>query len=284
MIEIKPIGSFFPLDDAGFVLNPTSVERLQPEWLPVIDAVRDAYLDRYGKRLHSLYIRGSVALGEAVAGVSDLDVIGVIQVMNGKFYLQAKFERPDRLALNIRKDFPFVAGLDLMVTSFDPGFSRSPRMNMVLKTQSLCVYGEDILPQISPFRPGPAMRLNLKWYAEDWEEFQEVMDELKKGTHGYAESEIISLVRQFLKVLLRTGFDLVMEREGAFTQSLYLCYTTFSKYYPGQEAAMRQALHLYLNPEWVIHSREGWISLEQTTGKLGSWMLDQVATFTSSAS
>lgn len=51
-----------------------------------------------------------------------------------------------------------------------------------------------------------------------------------------------------MKVIIRSGFELVMEREQQYIPDFFLYYQTFSKYYPHQAAKMRQCLYYYLNP------------------------------------
>jgi hypothetical protein len=47
---------------------------------------------------------------------------------------------------------------------------------------------------------------------------------------------------------LRIGFELTMTREKKYTRDLYLCYETFSKYYPEYERKMYKVLNPSLNP------------------------------------
>ena len=55
-------------------------------------------------------------------------------------------------------------------------------------------------------------------------------------------------IQEIMKVLLRSGFEVVMEREGKYTNDLYCCYQAFAKYYPARQNTMRRVLFLYLNP------------------------------------
>ncbi len=56
-------------------------------------------------------------------------------------------------------------------------------------------------------------------------------------------------IQEFMKTLLRTGFELVMERLGKYTPDLYFCYEAFAQYYPQYESLMRKALYFYLYPD-----------------------------------
>jgi hypothetical protein len=77
-VEIKPIGTFLQTNAEGFIVNTTSLEQIQDEWLPAVEKVTDAYRKHFGTDLHSVYIRGSVAKGQAIHNVSDIDSFAVV--------------------------------------------------------------------------------------------------------------------------------------------------------------------------------------------------------------
>jgi len=76
--DVKPIGSFLQTDTDGFIVNTTSPEKIQSAWLPAVEMVSDAYRKHFGENLHSVYIRGSVAKGEAIDNISDIDSFAIV--------------------------------------------------------------------------------------------------------------------------------------------------------------------------------------------------------------
>ena len=78
-IEIKPMGSYFELDSDGYIMNPASIEKIQSKWYPAIDDVIEVYKKVCGDKLINIYVRGSVAKGQAVEGISDLDTYAFIE-------------------------------------------------------------------------------------------------------------------------------------------------------------------------------------------------------------
>ena len=72
-----------------------------------------------------------------------------------------------------------------------------------------------------------------------------------------------------MKTLIRSGFELVMERERRFATDLYPCWQAFGKYYPEKKASMKLAIEAYLDPHsgWARHSME---ILE-----LGNWTVSE---------
>lgn len=76
-------------------------------------------------------------------------------------------------------------------------------------------------------------------------------------------------LQALMKRILRSGFELVMEREGRYTTSLYLHYECFARHYPDRERDMRRVLEIFLNPDsrWpempaFLNDFGGWLCLE----------------------
>ena len=77
--------------------------------------------------------------------------------------------------------------------------------------------------------------------------------------------------QEITKIIMRTGFELVMPKIKKFTPDLYLCYRSFSEYYPEQETKMKQALQLYLNPSQNVSFVKGFVE------NFGNWMIEEVS-------
>ncbi|MFK7773722.1 MAG: nucleotidyltransferase domain-containing protein [Saprospiraceae bacterium] len=257
--KIKPLGSFFPQDKNGFILNDTSFEKVPNQWLPVIEKIKKSYLDHFEKKVHSIYLRGSVARGNNVDGFSDIDIFAVIDDLEERWKMAVW--QPD-LQKELQVAFPFVREVEIMMTPyFEDFFQKNPRLAMIIKTQSLCIFGNDLSETIPPFLPNEKMSINLIWLEEDVNNF------LQKEKITQRDCQEIT------KILIRSGFELVMEKEQKFTTDLYLCYSVFSKYFPKKENEMREILHLYLNPI------EDQVYLKKSIGNLGNWMLDMMMFF-----
>ena len=113
----------------------------------------------------------------------------------------------------------------------------NPSLAMVLKTQSICWWGDDISGEISPFRPNQSVCLNYHWLEADASTF------LQKQEKTAADFQAI------IKVLLRTAFEIVLSKEGKYTPDLYYCIVSYCKYYPQYADKLWALLHCYLNPK-----------------------------------
>jgi hypothetical protein len=201
-------------------------------------------------------LRGSVARGNSVDGFSDVDVFALIYDWKARWEMAGW--QPD-LQRELQVAFPFVREVEVMTSQyFDNFHQKNSRLAMIIKTQSLCIYGEDLNEVIPPFLPNKKMILHLTWLEED------VNDFLQK-------EKITKLhCQEIAKILIRSGFELVMQKEQKFTTDLYLCYQVFSKYFPGKEQEMREMLHLYLNP------MEDAFYLKKRVKEIGMWVVKKI--------
>jgi predicted nucleotidyltransferase len=201
-------------------------------------------------------LRGSVARGNSVDDFSDIDIFALIYDWEERWKM-AEWQ-PD-LQKELQTEFPFVREVEIMMTPYFEDFSqKNPRLAMIVKTQSLGIFGNDLSKTIPPFLPNEKMILHLTWLEED------VNDFLQK------EKTTTRDCQEVTKILIRSGFELVMEKEKKFTTDLYFCYHIFSKYFPEKEDEMREMLHLYLNP------MEEELYLKKLVSNLGNWMVEKI--------
>lgn len=238
MAKVEAIGGFFPLDAQGNILNPTSRDLIPIPWHAALSAILATYQDHFGKNLQSLWVRGSLARGLANADWSDLDVFGLIQATDSVRW--ASISLSLRKEKKLRELLPIgfrQVPLEMMYSTFNLNeIGQMPKIGMLIKTQSLCWWGNDISPRLPNYRPGTSMMLHHRWLAADWEELA--------GARACGESTYQS----FIKTLIRTAFELVMERSGKYTPDLYWCVEAFAQYYPKKAITLKKILNLYVQP------------------------------------
>lgn len=251
-VEIKPLGSFLELDADGYVINPASLEKIQEEWKPVIKDIVAAYKEHFGEKLKNVYIRGSVAKGEAVKNISDIDSFCYVDLPREA--VDTDWE--DSAESKIEEKYPFIEGAEFMSRPLAIG-----PMNIILLNQSVCVYGEPI--NVRKVKPGKDMMMHIPNLNKRIGLLQGKLD------NAVSKESIKSACVWFAKDILRTGFELVMERVGKYTRDLYLCYKTFAEYYPEKEPEMREVLHYALSPTDDIQK------IQTIRNNLGAWIQEE---------
>jgi predicted nucleotidyltransferase len=242
MIEIIEHGGYLEVDAAGFVVPISNKSVEQENWKPLVRDVVEFYRSQLGEKLVSVFVRGSLAKGTAVEGISDVDSF---------FVAREDFEIPksevEKFEVELRQRYPFCTGVELFgagmnnLTELLPPKRRSI-WHELIKTQSVCVWGASLADGIAPFALSD-MVAHSYWIGENVRTLSGRLDE-------YADKpdDLKAFCTWICKRLIRVGFEIVMLREQRWTRDLYPCYKSFSKYYPERESLMLQALQLALNP------------------------------------
>lgn len=230
-IEIRPMGSYFEVDENGYLVNPASLEKIQEKWKPAIDDVVEVYKNKFGDVLHSVYIRGSVAKGEAVEGVSDLDSFAYVNLK--KEEIEKGWQKEERALL--KEKYPYIEDIEITVMPV-------PEKASLMVAQSVCVYGEAM--EVQPKKPGKDMFNHLYYFEERHINARKSLENISDSEKEKIQSKCVWL----MKDILRAGFELTMERSGHYTRDLYLCCKDFSEYYPEKENIMFKVLDLAINP------------------------------------
>ncbi len=252
IIEIQPMGSYFELDANGYVINPASLEKVQAKWKPVICEVVEAYKNQYGAKLKNIYIRGSVAKGQAVDNVSDIDTLAYVDLPEE----EVEDSWTNGVEDTLRVKFPFVEGFELGATPF-----AEVKDAFTLLNQSICVYGEPVA--IPKMKPGKEMMRHLPYLEERMSRFD------RRIQKAITDEKIQAACTWVMKDLLRAAFELTMERSNRYTRDLYLCYEGFSEYYPEKKAEAKRMLRYALNP---VSNKDEVIAIKES---FSNWLLTE---------
>lgn len=261
------MGTYLEVDERGYLTRVANVSAIQERWSDAVEATRRAYLTKWGNGLHSVYIRGSVAKGSAIEHVSDIDSFAVIS--DGTVEAADYDAWETRTEKDLQQRFPHVAGFELDCIPVDNAIARDNIHALVIKLESVCVFGEDLAARIDGFKPTAEMAFQTRWFHHHLDMFQSAYPQ-------ETASERVGWIGWIMRRFLRLGMELVMEQEQRFTRDLYLCYESFASHYPEQEGDMFRSLELAVNsvadPETSFFTRRfgKWLT-EEADAKLARW-------------
>ena len=266
MTHILPLGDVLAVDADGHLINPCRHNLIAPPWSAAVEALVAAYRHHLGARLHSVYLRGSVPKGGAIEGVADIDSFAVL--LSEPEDTDAAWIAP--LQARMAEEFPFHTGVEVNLVSRrtvceDPKAWVWP---FLIKTQSLCLWGDDLAPSLPGYRPGLSLAGHAPRLAADLEEFRAQCPE---GAEAELAQDIREWCQWIMKRVVRSGFELTMARERTYTRDLYPCYTAFARHYPERAPQMRQAL------QWAIVPADTKLPLQQFLEEFGGWLVGEVA-------
>ena len=262
MTEVLPIGCLLSTDGDGYFTDLCSTGLIVSPWLEVVEEINDAYRSHLGKDLHSAYVRGSVARGTAIAGISDIDTFAVISTSRWKIDLSwvPDFRR------RLDEKYPFQTGVELQFVTCqevcDPGNSTS--IGFVVKHLSVCTFGVDLAGQFARYKPGRYLVEGIHSIEASIKQFRVA------SSRPLDKDQVKKLCQWLMKKIVRTGFLLVAEREKSFTRDLYPSYVAFQTHYPQQARFMRTAL------EWSIDPMDNIEELTKFVDGFGAWIVAAV--------
>lgn len=256
-------GRFLAVDSYGYFRNDCSPNILLP-WREAVEEIARAYRCHLQGRLHSAYLRGSVARGTARLGISDIDTFAIVRGSITK--PDIRWQKETELQFRLRYAYAEDIELQLFSTS---GLARDPsRTNMFffVKTMSICICGVDLAPLLPAFRPSPTIAVHLPELEKSIRRAQTILQTTEDP------ALIARLCRWIMKSLVRSGFELIIEREHAYTRDLVSCAERFGKHYPSRASSMNQACKLAMHPSDL---RDEVLAI---LAELGDWILQEAAT------
>lgn len=261
-MRICPIGRFWRLDAEGFIQNDAGPEKIFPPYSKLVAEVCETYLEHLDQHVRGIYVRGTVARGVALKGVSDLDSFALVSCDTGG--LDLAWMRGEAERLRVRH--PYVTSVDLGCVGRDEigSTERFSELDLLLVTQTACVWGEDVVPYLPMYKPGVLVaNSDISQIGTDIEEAIGVL-ETDPGPGG----STLYWCRRIAKNIVRAGFSLTILRERSYTRDLYPCYRTFTRQYSKQESGMRRAVEYALDPSPVAKEVRAFLS------DFGSWMVE----------
>ncbi|MCB5910936.1 nucleotidyltransferase domain-containing protein [Streptomyces pinistramenti] len=223
------------LDRDGCFLREGSLERVAPEFAPVVAAARDGLTARFGPALlHSVYLYGSIPRGTAVPGVSDVDLLLALHAEP----TPEDRAQADALGAELDAAFPQIDGAGILLFGVDRLLSELERHDMAWFVACLCtpLAGPDLAARLPRYRPTSLLARETNG------DFFRLLPGLRQqAAEARSGAERRRLTRSATRQLVRTGFTLVMPRWGGWTSDLAESAEVFGRYYPAHAQEMRAA-------------------------------------------
>jgi hypothetical protein len=121
------------------------------------------------------------------------------------------------------------------------------------------VYGEDLIAILPPVKPGAAIIMHGFGFNRA---IKRRLQRIEAGDSAFDQAWCAWMMKR----ILRSGGELIMEREHVYVRDLYPCYQLFSKYYPDQASRMHQVLEYALNPTEDLQQAS------ELTGRFSDWL------------
>lgn len=262
-----PKGRFWETDANGFLLNDASLEKIAAVHRPAIEMTVAAYRSHLGADLHSIYLRGSVPRGLAIPGLSDLDCLALATGYEADTPLSWAASEEAKIVAGS----PRLAGVQFEVYALDEAVQRErvSELCFVLKTQAVCVSGEDVAARLPNYRADHTVaNIDIVRIEPD---IDEALGQIRCDPGGASTRY---WCQRIAKNLIRACFALIMVEYRRFTRDLGLCAEGFLAHYPEQRRNIEKALHFVQCPteasdelvafladfgSWVVARANDWL-------------------------
>lgn len=253
--QLINIGKYFETDKEGYLVSKVAYNSIQTDWRPAINDFLKYIKNSYKENVHSVYLRGSVATGTSIKGVSDIDFF----VLTKKPILLKDKLKIWKSADLLNKKYTFITRFDVGFYTYDQILKKRERA--LIKLTSVCILGENLMNCIPDLRPGKDVSVTLPGLEK------EIVSILNLETEDIDSEENKRRCVWIMKRLVRAGFELVSERANCFTRDLYKCYLSFSQYYPEKSREMKRVILLAINPSSELEK------IKTTIKDIGDWII-----------
>lgn len=227
----------YGLDSDGYIVSDVNTSKIEDIYMPCIKETIERLKTLFSQQLHSIYVYGSVARGDAVILESDLDVIAMFNEELNSNHLDKLKSLADELS---KKYHALVRDVGIAVAYYNYTMDPSNYYeNAFLKEMSVCVYGEDIGEQFGPYKLTP--EIAIQFNGDIGEALTRTLNKLDIASG----EEFKTITQNFSRKLIRTYYSMVMVRSQIWTTRLSEQSEVFIRYFPNKESV----IHILLN--WI---------------------------------
>lgn len=235
MIEIGKLYAGYGLDSNGFIVSDVSKDKIDDVYEPCIRESIERLKNLFPQQLHSVYVYGSVARGEAIKKTSDLDLIAMFYTKLDSVMLAERKKLAKELS---EKYHSLVRDVGIAIAYYDYTVDPSNYYeNAFLKELCVCVHGEDIGERFGPYKLTSeiAIRFNGDIY--------DVLTRTLKKVETAPTEDYKTFTQNFSRKLIRTYYSMVMVRSQIWTTRLHEQSEVFIDYFPEKKSIIRTLLN-----------------------------------------
>ena len=234
-------GEFWPQDHWGRVTNAaiTSEQIAQPA-LEAAEEAADVALERFGDRLHSVYLSGPAARGRP-GGAAFFVLLRL-----GASDLRSNESWESAVASQLRRRHPRVGRVAVAVFNWKDVFTTDGAFSPArfrLAVNSVCVAGRNMTRMLAPQRiDSAAMNGDILGFRP------RMLNAAGRLAAARSPDRVRAAAMDSGHAVLAAAFALVMEREQIYTEDLDLRRDLFTLNYPGRTRDLSEAYAMATRP------------------------------------
>ncbi|WP_129691945.1 nucleotidyltransferase domain-containing protein [Gottfriedia acidiceleris] len=227
----------YGLDRDGYIISDVSLVKIDNAYFPCLRESVEKIAILFPHLLHSIYVYGSVARGEAVVVKSDLDLLAMF---NGTLSAEELAQLKILTKALSQKYHSLVRDVGIAVVNYDYAVDPANYYEQAfLKEICVCVHGEDLRERFGPYKLTSEIAISFNG------DIREVLTRTISWLEVASKEEFKTLIQSFARKLIRTYYSMVMERSQIWTTRLHEQSEVF--------------IHYFQHKEPIIHTLQKWI-------------------------
>ncbi|MGD6833910.1 nucleotidyltransferase family protein [Sutcliffiella halmapala] len=215
------------LDRNGFIVSDVSLEKIKYDYIQCIKDSVERLQKLFPRKLHSVYVYGSVARGDALPCKSDLDLLALF---DGNLS-QEEFTELKTLSSDLSHTYRFlVREVGIAVAYYDYALDPVNYYEQAfLKELCVCVHGEDLRGRFGPYKLTPEIAISFNG------DICEVLNRTISRLETVSTVEFKSISQGFARKLIRTYYSMVMARSQIWSTLFHEQSEIFIHHFPDKK-------------------------------------------------
>jgi predicted nucleotidyltransferase len=211
----------------------------------------------FPRKLHSVYVYGSVARGDALPRKSDLDLLALF---DGKLSQEESTELKN-LASELSHTYrSLVRDVGLAVAYYDYALDPANYYEQAfIKELCVCVHGEDLRRRFGPYKLTKEIAISFNG------DICEVLDRTIRRLETASTVEFKTITQGFARKLIRTYYSMVMARSQIWSTRLQEQAEIFLHHFPDKKPIISTLL------EWIEQPPTDRTNVIDTFKREGKW-------------
>jgi predicted nucleotidyltransferase len=250
------------LDSEGFIISEVSTDSILPEYKSVIDDSIMQVKNALPGLIHSVYVYGSVARGNAIKGKSDLELLVIFMRQLSDEERNTLNHTLEQLSTAYRALVREVGVADCTIEEMlDPAHKYG--WGAYLKILCVCVDGEDITQQFGRFKVTPDIAMGF-----NGDVGKSIEMAIQKLQHTESGEYIGKIASTLARKLIRSSYGMAMTRAQVWTTQLNEQAQVFVQYFPEKQGFVAMLQSWITNPP---HDKEVVVKVLESDGK---WLME----------
>lgn len=248
------------IDNNRYIIKDASQSKITGKWKMVTDAIVEVYKKTFDENLISVYVGGSVAVGESVENKSDVDTYAIIDLPQGDL------DEIDKKVLNTERDrlniyFPFQSKIEMHLYPKD---SLGVRKSFQLGLLATKIYGEDIVDESKKYVLGKELFQRVRVSVSG--DIKKAYEKLDKSATTESTKSVGTWIA---KRLIRSAGTLSMWKGDFYTMNIQLMVNMFTDEYPDKKTEIDTLAN------WVNNPTESKEEVIQFLKIFGEWLIEE---------